>query len=913
MTDSSLTRVQAALLPPLRFAARQDFAGADRLRGFGALVLQVLADVDDDGSFPAGFIDGVKQLASDFDDLSGDPRKARVKFLLQLLQEPAVPKSTSTTTTATAKPQAAPLPDPQPKTPSTPPKPTPKERQQAAVDKALQKGRARRQTAAAQPTNATSTAAKSTAAKQEPLLPPPPREKAAKTATTKKASSRSKRAAVASNDLFTRPASVLRGIGPKKAEALDERGLGTIGALLSFLPRTYQDRSKPQKLGELQMGSQSVATGVIAVSAQVGHGSRSRWEILLEDDTGSVRLVFFRYRPHDMRRRFVPGERLTALGEVTRRGGGLQMVHPRLNPRGAEAAAGIHPVYPEILGMPAQDIGKAVRAAAELVQARPVDDLLPEHVRRLANVMELNAALQLLHTPPAKMSPEQLDALITRKSAAHLRLAFEELFVLQLALCLRQQQSQAVQAAALPSAQSATDNAERDALIVSMQERLLPWTLTGAQRRATGEIFADMGRAAPMGRLLQGDVGAGKTAVAALACLLCADDKQQAALMAPTEILAEQHASTLRKWFSPLGYRVELLTGSVRGKQRKLLLAKLKNREIDVLVGTHALVQDDVEFRRLGLCIIDEQHRFGVEQRAALKAKGPVDDDGQPIVPHLLVMTATPIPRSLALTVYGELAVSVLDELPPGRSPVDTKVLTAASEEHAYVAVQKAIAQGERAYVVYPLIEESEALDLEDATRGHDDLCERFGADHVELLHGRMSGDEKDAIMQRFASGEVSVLVSTTVIEVGVDVPEATVMIIVNAERFGLSQLHQLRGRVGRSHRKSRCFLLLGKEGGGKDAVQRLRIMEETGDGFRIAEEDLLIRGPGDFLGTRQSGLPTLQFASLADHQALVEKARQQALAFVEDDPQLQRPEHRPLRRLVFERYQERLALAGAG
>ncbi|MCP4502772.1 MAG: ATP-dependent DNA helicase RecG, partial [Deltaproteobacteria bacterium] len=825
-----------------------------------------------------------------------------------------------------------------------------------------------------------------------------------------------------STDYFAKPASVLRGIGPKKAEALDDRGLGTVGALLSFLPRTYQDRSKAQKLAELVPGSQSVAAGTISISAQVGHGSRARWEILLEDASGSLRLVFFRYRAQDMRSRYDIGSRLTVLGEVSRRQGGMQMVHPRMNPRAKEASAGVHPVYPEIRGLNAQEIGRAVQAAAEPLRNSPVVDLLPLEVRDAAKVMELNDALLLLHAPPANLSPADVDKLQARTSKAHLRLAFEELFVLQLALCLRQKNAQTSPApslATLPTSLSAdksptslagenlvkaAPSSSPDEVISAMSEQLLPFTLTGAQHRATKEVFADLAREAPMGRLLQGDVGAGKTAVAALACLKCVQQKYQVAIMAPTEILAEQHAATLRKWFSPLGFRVELLTGSIRSKARRLLLAELQNREIDILVGTHALVQDDVLFRRLGLCIVDEQHRFGVEQRAKLKAKGPLlseisskvssavssearskegreiseenrrgkaateftlelterpkesrrkrvsaaydddkagslndddvgnddvgnddvgnddvgnDDVGNDaparLVPHLLVMTATPIPRSLALTVYGELAVSILDELPPGRTPIETKVLSSNDEELAYVAIAEAMQKDERAYVVYPLIEESETLDLEDATRGYQDLCERFGEEKVDLLHGRMKGAEKDAIMQRFAAGEISVLVSTTVIEVGVDVPEATVMTVVNSERFGLSQLHQLRGRVGRSHRVSRCFLLLGQSGGGRDAIRRLRIMEETCDGFRIAEEDLLIRGPGDFLGTRQSGLPTLQFASLAEHQSLVEKARQQALLFVEDDPELSRPEHASLRQLVMVRYQERLALAGSG
>jgi ATP-dependent DNA helicase RecG len=378
--------------------------------------------------------------------------------------------------------------------------------------------------------------------------------------------------------------------------------------------------------------------------------------------------------------------------------------------------------------------------------------------------------------------------------------------------------------------------------------------------------------------------------------------------MAPTEVLAAQHGRTLKKIGFAVGLRVEVLTGSVSKKARTLLLARLRNRDIDIVVGTQALLSEGVDFARLGLCIVDEQHRFGVVQRALLRQKGP-KDAGVDQTPHLLVMTATPIPRSLTLTVYGDLAVSILDELPPGRTPIFTRITP---DMHAAVGVMKGtLARNERVFVVYPLIEESEKLDVMAATDGAADLGREFGEADVVLLHGKMSATDKEAAMTAFARGDKRVLVSTTVIEVGVDVPQATLMVIVNAERFGLAQLHQLRGRVGRGAAKSTCLLVPG--GAGRDALERLRTLEATNDGFVIAEKDLELRGPGDVLGTRQSGLPTLAFSDLAKHAALIELARELADTIVAADPQLTRPEHAGLRRLVWERYAERLALTAAG
>lgn len=707
----------------------------------------------------------------------------------------------------------------------------------------------------------------------------------------------------ATQDVLDAPVTVLKGFGPAKAEMLAARDLVTVGDLLAVLPRAYQDRRGARSLSELLPGAHAVAHGRVVLAGAIGKGRGGRFEVLLEDDRGRLKLIFFHFNLWDMKRRFAPGSEITVSGEVTQRGGALQMVHPRVvQGERTDDLSGLWPVYPEVGGLHPAELGRAITAALDVIRSQPPREVLPEHVRRRAGVVGIGEAYEQIHAPPADASEEELRALTERDAPAFRRLAFEELFVLQLAMGLKRR-------AALVEPAPPLDGPGAPALA----KELLPFPPTGAQLRATSEILSDVARDEPMGRLLQGDVGAGKTAVAALACLRAVRAGFQAAIMAPTEILAEQHKATLERQMRPLGVRVAFISGSLRGKPRKLAAARLKNHEIDVAVGTQALLSDDIRFARLGLCVIDEQHRFGVVQRVALKQKGPTDEQGRALTPHLLVMTATPIPRSLALTIHGDLAVSVIDELPPGRTPVKTRVLVGNDDEKAWVEVGAALDRGERAYVVYPLIEESEKMDLLDATRGYEDLAERFGKDRVGLLHGRMSADDKERVMGAFARGELSVLVSTTVIEVGVDVPEATCMVVMHAERFGLSQLHQLRGRVGRSERLSRCFLVVGADGAGRDARRRLQVLEDSNDGFRIAEEDLAIRGPGDFLGTRQSGLPTLLFSDFSKHARLIEVARALATELLDEDPLLARPEHEGLRVLVERRFKDRLVLTGAG
>lgn len=690
----------------------------------------------------------------------------------------------------------------------------------------------------------------------------------------------------------------VKGIGPKRAAALIERGLVSVGDVLFTLPRAWEDRRATRRISELEAGVVAVVSGTVAASGAVGFGGRGRrYEVLLDDGSGTLRLVFFHFRLPEMQKRFPKGTVVTASGEVARYGPRLQMAHPRVGSGvRVEEMGGVQPVYPEILGMHPLDLARAAQACLSAVEAAGgVPDPLPASVRAAGRVMGLGEALRVLHTPlGADVSAEALRALVERRSPAHRRLAFEELFVLATALALRRR-------SALVEPAPALDHPGEIATL----ESTLPFAPTAAQRRVVGEIAGDLARPVPMARLLQGDVGSGKTAVAAAACLRAVRCGHQAAFMAPTELLAEQHGRTLKRLFSPLGVRVEVITGSLGKKARAVAEARLRNRDLDIAVGTQALLSEGVAFARLGLCIADEQHRFGVVQRAALRAK----TGDRRLMPHLLVMTATPIPRSLALTVYGDLAVSVLDELPPGRTPVATRATTSVDDAHA--AIKAAIARDERVFVVHPLIDESDvAGDLAAATASYRQLGEMFG-DTVALMHGRMPAKERDAAMTRFLRGDARVLVSTTVIEVGVDVPEATLMVVMNAERFGLAQLHQLRGRVGRSARKSECVLVV--MGGGEDAQKRVQALCDTNDGFRIAEEDLMLRGPGDVLGTRQSGLPSLAFSDLVRHAPLIEQTRQLADDLVARDPALADSDNAGLRRLVHERYAARLALTTAG
>jgi ATP-dependent DNA helicase RecG len=684
-------------------------------------------------------------------------------------------------------------------------------------------------------------------------------------------------------------------VNPRLLVALEKKGLVRVGDILFLLPRAYEDRRRLSTFRELVPGVRGVTLGTVRAAGEVVlRPGRRVFRAILSDASGTLTLTYFQSGPW-MKARFPLGQRLIVSGELRVSPAGREMVHPEVEPADEGQGASVHfgrivPIYP---GFERHE-QRQIRALAHGIardSSRAVPDPLPPEVLRRLGLLPLSEALLRLHSPSQADDVQELDA---HQSPAHRRLAFDELFFLQLGLALRRQGVKKS-----PGIRFRVD-AER----ISAARSLLPFRLTDAQERALGEISRDMARPEPMHRLLQGDVGSGKTAVAAMSAALAIQDGWQVALMAPTEILAAQHTATLSRFLRPMGVEVALVTGTGSAGDRRRARAAVASGKAAVAVGTQALIQDGASFRRLGLVLIDEQHRFGVLQRQALAGKG-----GRPDV---LVMTATPIPRTLAMTLYGDLDLSVLDELPPGRTPIVTRVVPERDRAGVRAVVAAEVSRGHQAYVLYPLVEASEKVDLQDATRGAEELQAAFPHSRVRLLHGQMAAAEKDEAMEAFRRGEVQILVCTTVVEVGVDVTNATVMVIESAERFGLSQLHQLRGRVGRGTAPGQCFLM-SSFAGGPDALARLRILEQTGDGFVVAERDLELRGQGEFLGTRQSGVPELAVANLARDQALAAVAAEEARAIAEADPRLLRPEHAPLVSALEERWEGRLALAGVG
>ena len=684
-------------------------------------------------------------------------------------------------------------------------------------------------------------------------------------------------------------------VPPRLVEALGKKGLQRVGDLLFLLPRTYEDRRRLSTLRELRPGERGVALGTVRMARElmIRPGKRG-FQAVLADETGSIALTWFQSGPW-MRSRVPVGKRLIVSGELRATPGGREMVHPEVEPADAGTGPSLHtgrivPVYPGFERHEQRQVRELVArvAAAHLAAA---EDPLPPALRQRLALPPLAEALARIHQPAPD---DDLVALEQHRSPAHRRLAFDELFLLHLGLALRRQGVKHEPGIAF------TVDGER----LARARGLLPFTLTRAQARAVAEIGRDMARPEPMHRLLQGDVGSGKTAVAAVAAALAVEDGWQVALMAPTEILAAQHQATFARVFGPAGVEVTLLTGSGPGSEKRRAREAVESGAARIAVGTQALIQEGTAFQRLGLVLIDEQHRFGVLQRQALGHKGRR--------PDVLVMTATPIPRTLAMTLYGDLDLSVLDELPPGRTPITTRVATPSRQPEVWEAVELELRKGRQAYVLYPLVEASEKIDLADATRGAEELQARWPHRRVELLHGRLRPEEKDAVMEAFRTARVDVLVCTTVVEVGVDVANASVMVIQNAERFGLSQLHQLRGRVGRGAAASFCYLLP-SPAGGPDARARLEVLEQSTDGFVIAEKDLELRGPGEFLGTRQSGLPELSVANLARDQALSAVAAEEARGVAAADPRLTRPEHRGLLRALEERWEGTLSLARVG
>ncbi|HIF96080.1 MAG TPA: ATP-dependent DNA helicase RecG [Myxococcales bacterium] len=709
--------------------------------------------------------------------------------------------------------------------------------------------------------------------------------------------------------LLARKTSALPGVGAKRAASLAQRGIGSVGDLLFHLPSRYEDRRRLSRISELEVGHRGTfIASVLAVEfvgSRAGGRMRQALQAVVGDESSTINLKWFR-GGESIERNLNQGDRLLITGDIARYRFSKQIVHPEIERLDDASSPDETETEPENVRqvVPVYTAPEKVnpRTLRRLIQGAVADhaDLLvgwlPGNVVVERELPWASEAIRQVHRPDPGAD---VDSYSEQVSAAHERLILEELYLLEVGLALRRQARGREPGIALKSGDGAIDAAIR----------ALPFALTGAQRRAWSEIAGDLGRPHPMHRLLQGDVGSGKTVVALLAAVAAQVSGKQSALMAPTELLAEQHARTLAGLMkasgSKISMRMALLTASRSAAEGARIKAALAAGEIDFVVGTHALVQQDVGFRRLGLAIIDEQHRFGVRQRAALARQGAGG-----LRPHSLLMTATPIPRTLALTVYGDLDVSVIDALPPGRSPVETDLLREGEGNRIVGIIEETLARGEQVYVVYPLVEESEKVDLRSALESTERIRRAFPGAEVDIVHGRLDARERSNAMDRFTSGEVQILVATTVIEVGVDVANATLMVVEHAERFGLAQLHQLRGRVGRGDRPGRCLLVA--RGGGEKGEARLRAMLDTTDGFVIADADLKIRGPGEFMGTRQSGqLPNLRIADLIRDSRLVAVAREAALATVRADPGLAGDPG--LARAVQAHWGDRLALVDVG
>lgn len=666
-------------------------------------------------------------------------------------------------------------------------------------------------------------------------------------------------------------------IGSYRSRILAYLQLYTVRDLLFYFPRDYIDYAQQKSIIELKAGDTVTLVGQVAkfnIFQSPKNPHLVIFEMMLKDHTGRIKINRFlrgnrftnKAFQEGQKRRYPPGTAIAASGLVKENKFGLTLDNPTLeileNPSASVTTLGIGrvlPVYPLTEGVPIDLLRNAVVTA--LAAVPQLQDPLPPIIQQKYELIPLQKAIAQIHFPD---DSEQL-------VQARKRLVFEEFFYLQLGFLQRKLTQKAHEKSVVFS--------PRGELIEKFNQ-LLPFALTSAQQRVIQEILEDLKQSSPMNRLVQGDVGSGKTVVGVFAVLAALQSGYQAAFMAPTEVLAEQHYRKLVQWFNLLYLPVELLTGSTKTKKRREIHSQLETGELPLLVGTHALIQDKVNFHRLGLVVIDEQHRFGVQQRAKLLAKGKA--------PHVLTMTATPIPRTMALTLHGDLDVSQIDELPPGRQPIQTMVLSPKERQQAYDLIRREVAQGRQVYIIFPTIEQSEKLDLKAAVDEHQRLSNIVFPDfQIGLLHGRMSSSEKDAALNAFRDHETQIIVSTTVIEVGVDVPNATVMLIENAERFGLSQLHQLRGRVGRGQYHSYCLLMTHNQNA--DARQRLNVLEQSQDGFFISEMDLKLRGPGEVLGTRQSGLPDFALASLAEDQDVLLLAREAAEMLIQEDATLQK------------------------
>ena len=696
------------------------------------------------------------------------------------------------------------------------------------------------------------------------------------------------------------PIDTVKGVGKVLFEKLKRKNVLTIEDALFDLPLRFEDRSQLLPIRELKESKLATVRGKVK-GAQVSKTRRGRriLTVLIQDVSGILIAKWFFYRSKLPDKRFQLGNELILSGPITRYRGQLEIHHPEVEVIDSEQEESrlveekIVPIYALTEGLNQRFFRQLQRRIAQNY-SKYLKENFPDSILKKFHFPTLSESILRIHCPDKETKSDLLNQ---HQSLAQRRIIFEELFFLSLSVELRKRKISHLPAKAMPKPKGST--------LTQKLLTLLPFVLTRAQKRVLKQIFEDLSQPFAMNRLLQGDVGSGKTIVALFTALRVIDHGYQVAFMAPTEILAEQHFLTLSGYLSQLKIPHVCITGSTSKKERIKWLEKINNGKIPMVLGTHALLEEDIQFQKLGLTIIDEQHRFGVMQRAALQKKG--------LNPHNLVMTATPIPRTLTMSVYGDLELSIIDEMPPGRMPIKTKIYRQKNEQKLYSEIKNEVDQGHQVYIVYPLIEESETLELKNAISMFEhlqkDVFPRFA---LSLLHGRMKADAKEKIMNEFKSGKIQILVSTTVIEVGIDVPNATLMVIENAERFGLAQLHQLRGRVGRSSLASKCILVV-KDYFTEDGKKRLKIMCETNDGFRIAEEDLRIRGPGEVLGTRQAGLPIFCYADLKRDADLLLEARKVAKEMVLRDPNLDFPDHLLINRALFTKWKGRLHLARVG
>ena len=681
------------------------------------------------------------------------------------------------------------------------------------------------------------------------------------------------------------PIQFIKGVGPKKALLLEKLQLTTIEDFLYFLPFRYEDRRQIKNISTLMPGEFATFMAEVLNASVIYMGRRKRvFEVIFQDETGTTRAKWFRFNETYMLGKFKTGEKIIVSGKPTaNKRSGLEIVHPDTERVAGDATISLEigkivPVYHTTEGLHQKSMRSILNNVLDIYLPL-VEEVIPEDILRRHKLLSRSDAFHQAHFPPSEgFTTKDLDAF---KTPAQKRLIFEELFLIQTGLAFKKKHATEIK--------TGTAFKTRGNLIKRFV-KLLPFQLTAAQKRVLAEIMEDLEKEKPMNRLIQGDVGSGKTIVALTALLTAVDNGTQSALMVPTEILAEQHYLNIRPYCEELGIEVALVTGTLKGKERKAIYQDIEEGKTRIIIGTHSLVQKEIQFEKLGLAVIDEQHRFGVLQREAIGKKGDQ--------PHLLIMTATPIPRSLALTIYGDMDVSFLDEFPPGRQPITTNVYYEKYQDKAYALMDAEIKLGRQAFVVCPLIEESEVMDLKAVATVFESIQSQFPHLNACLIHGKLKKEERQEIMSRFLKNEIQVLVATTVIEVGIDIPNATVMIIEHAERFGLAQLHQLRGRVGRGKHASHCLLAayfpISEEG-----KARMKAMQNSRDGFEIAEEDLKIRGPGDFMGTRQSGLPVLKIANLLRDIKILDVARKEAFALIDRDPNLENPTNQPLKNTV--------------